>query len=96
MTWEPEEDELQTEACENVSDFLAAVHSDGRDIWLKRFFNEAYPLDLPDAIVIGDIYSRAAIGKSYEVLRCSQCGRIYIQSDLLGNVWNCYEPRPNQ
>jgi hypothetical protein len=72
----PKMEAADNEFVASVTDFLAAV-----DSWINEFFGEIYSLDLGDALVISNIHCRALLGKGHGVLRCTECGRLYIQKE---------------
>ena len=91
LMWEPEHDALGETALKDVESFLNALRDGTRDEWVRNYFLTGYPLDVSDAMVIDDIYSRASDNKGKSVYQCPECERLYLQKRLYENEWSCFE-----
>lgn len=93
LLWDPEKDWLGTEVQRVVTDFLFAVENNQREIWIRNYFGDVYPLDLNLAMVIDDIYSKVSNEKGRRVYQCPECERLYVQKEFYTNEWICFEKR---
>lgn len=83
LYWEKDQEAINVQVASAVRDFLAVRASYQRDWWLKSFFSSDYPVDLDDADIIDDIYSKFAFEYGLSVYQCPQCQRIYVQKSHL-------------
>ncbi len=89
--WEPELESLSEETHRDLTSFLHAVGTGRRSDWVRGHFGEDYPLNLSDAEVIDDIYSKVSDDKGRSIYQCPKCARLYVQKQLFTNEWDCFE-----
>ena len=71
---------LYDEVIENISSFIQAIRDNKREEWIETFFGLEYAsLNLADAAIINDCFSKAYSAKNRIVYQCENCGRIHIQ-----------------
>lgn len=88
---EADQEAITIQATSAVRDFLAVRAGHQRDWWLKSFFSTEYPVDLDDADIIDDIYSKFAFEYGLSVYQCPKCQRIYVQKRSFENRWIGYK-----
>ncbi|MBI4747307.1 MAG: hypothetical protein HY774_02395 [Acidobacteria bacterium] len=91
LYWEADQEAIHVQATSAVRDFLAVRASYQRDWWLRSFFSTEYPVDLDDAAIIDDIYSKFAFEYGLSVYQCPKCQRIYVQKRSFENRWIGYK-----
>jgi hypothetical protein len=75
-----------------VKSFLAALAAGRRDEWIRNFFQPAYPADLADESVLGDVLSYFEGRYQKSVAECERCGRLWVQVRPGANAYRSYLP----
>lgn len=64
---------------DDIAAFIAAIEAGQRTEWIRRYFSNSYPADLPNASIVSDIVSRYEVDYEGRLYQCENCGRIRIQ-----------------
>jgi hypothetical protein len=89
-----EDDEVSfTETINRIAEFIQAKELGRRDAFLQKIFGEAYPHDLDDLSILGDLISYMDTFRRF-LFECENCGRVWIQkhSELDQNIYASYWP----
>lgn len=104
LTWDPDREAHSTATVNGWRELLGLRTSQERDAWAHRFYGSRFHVaDAPDepavqgvaslerAIVLQDIEDRADVF-SRAVVRCPECGRLYVERSHRSNEYDCYAP----
>jgi len=83
---------LESKAAQDLAAFLEASRSGTRRAWLNQYFHPPYPKDVDDVSVFFDILSASKGGLGREVVRCPNCGRLYVEKARFANEWQSFKP----
>ena len=64
---------------DDIAAFIAAIEAGQRTEWIRRYFSNSYPTDLPNASIISDIVSSYEVDYEGGLYQCENCGRVKIQ-----------------
>jgi hypothetical protein len=95
LRWQPENEDSVQEFVELVDAYFVALNAGKEKEWLRDHFAPEYAaeLDWSRGDVIDDIRTKA-FDRGHQVLKCTECSRIYVQKEFYSDEWDCYEPRP--
>jgi hypothetical protein len=63
----------------DIAAFIAAIQADQRSQWIKQYFSDSYPTDIPNASILNDILVNYKVEFEGDLYQCENCGRVKIQ-----------------
>lgn len=75
-----------------LKNFLEALATGRRDLWVREIFPEPYPLDVDNAHVLNDLITSHIFARSKKVMHCPDCSRIHIQLRHEGSTYLVFPP----
>jgi hypothetical protein len=74
-----QDDENYHAYVDDVAAFIEAVKGNSRAQWIRRYFSDSYPIDIPNSHIVNDIITRYEVKFEGTLYQCENCGRIKIQ-----------------
>ena len=98
LLWDADREHLDRLRREQWRHALEAYARGELLLWMRSSFGEARteaPSSGPDLLVDGLDDVEALVDRfSRSVVRCPECGRLYVQSEYGNNEYVCYKPEP--
>jgi hypothetical protein len=63
----------------DIAAFIAATQAGQRSQWIRQYFSDSYPTDIPDASIVNDIVGKYELEFEGDLYQCENCGRVKIQ-----------------
>ena len=90
IIWDADKLESLNEVCETVLGFFEACRKSSREAWLAAA-GWPRPGEVDDDLVVRHLLSKM-YRRGSTVVRCPECGRIYIEPPSGTNSWACFAP----
>jgi len=90
LIWDAEQAAKNDEAYSALTDYFRAAGEGRKAEWVRDYFGERYPINLPDADVVREIYRKISFNKGRNFYRCPECEGLYVQKQLFTNEWESF------
>ena len=97
LFWDVEKEQVEERAGALLSKFLEALRSKKkRRDWLQDYYGSNDEPDLSDVEVLFEVLFFEEFRSRHTVLRCPDCGRLYVGPNSSDGTWRCFKPEDGE